>query len=179
MATDTVYGLHCSAGSEESVSRLRALKGAGSRPFILLVSEPGELSDVAVELSDSARRLVETHWPGPLTLILKASADTPEWLTGPGRTVAVRCPGRSLCVPVLRRMGGLLVSTSANSRGGAPCLTGDEAATAFLEEIDVVVDSGAAPSETPSTILDVTVLPHRVVRQGDLRVSPDLLSGGR
>jgi len=178
MATDTVYGLHCSAGSEDSVSRLRALKGAGSRPFILLVSDPTRLEDIAVEVSSSARRLVEAHWPGPLTLILKASPRTPGWLLGPGNSVAVRCPGSSLCVPVLRRIGGPLVSTSANSKGGAPCLTGTEASATFLDSVDVVVDSGPAPSEAPSTIVDVTVEPHRVVRQGSLRVSPDLLGGG-
>lgn len=177
MATDTVYGLHCSALSEDAVSRLRALKGSGSRPFILLVSEPAGIRDVAVELSDSAMRLAEAFWPGPLTLILKASPATPEWLQGPGETVAVRCPGRSLCLPVLRRMEGPLVSTSANSKGGAPCLTGSEAAAAFLDRVDLVVDSGVAPSQAPSTIVDVTVRPHRVIRQGGLRVSADLLSG--
>jgi len=178
MATDTVYGLHCSAGSEDSVSRLRALKGSGSRPFILLVSEPDRLDDVAVEVPSSARRLVEAHWPGPLTLVVKASPRTPGWLLGPGDSVAVRCPRGSLCVPVLRRVEWPLVSTSANSKGEAPCLTGEQAVSDFLDKVDVVVDSGPASSEAPSTIVDVTVKPHRVVRQGGLIVSPDLLGDG-
>lgn len=175
MATDTVYGLHCSAGLEDSVSRLRALKGSGSRPFILLMAEPAGLEEVAAEVSRSARRLVETYWPGSLTLVFRASPRTPGWLLGQGDSVAVRCPRDPLCALVLRRLGLPLVSTSANLKGGAPCVSGAEASRDFLDKVDVVVDSGAAPSDAPSTIVDVTVTPHRVIRQGSLTVDPDLL----
>ena len=177
MATDTVYGLHCSAHSEASVSRLRALKGSGSKPFIILVGEPSGLNEIAAEVSASARRLVETHWPGPLTLVVGASPRTPDWLLGPGNSIAVRCPRDPLCSQVLRRFESPVVSTSANSRGGAPCLSGTQAASEFLDKVDFVVDSGPAPSETPSTVVDLTVTPHRVVRQGALRVDSGLLDG--
>jgi L-threonylcarbamoyladenylate synthase len=175
MATDTVYGLHCSAGLEDSVARLRALKGSGVRPFILLMAEPAGVEDVAAEVSQSARRLVEAYWPGPLTLVFRASAGTPAWLLGQGNSVAVRCPRDPLCAAVLKRLGSPLVSTSANTTGGAPCVTGAEAAREFLGKADVVVDSGTAPSEAPSTIVDLTETPHRVMRQGSLKVDPELL----
>jgi L-threonylcarbamoyladenylate synthase len=175
MATDTVYGLHCSAGSEDSLSRVGAMKGWGQRAFILLVGDLSRLEEVAAEVSGSARRLVERYWPGPLTLVFRAAPRTPAWLLGPGGSVAVRWPGDQLCGQVLRRLKSTLVSTSANLRGGAPCLSGTEAAAGFLDKVDIVVDSGAAPSDAPSTIVDTTLTPHKVIRQGSLKVDPDLL----
>ncbi|MBN1503535.1 MAG: threonylcarbamoyl-AMP synthase [Candidatus Eisenbacteria bacterium] len=175
MAADTVYGLHCLADSEASVSRVRVLKGSGERPFILLVAEPSGLDDVAAEVPRSGRRLVEAYWPGPLTLVLRASREAPRWVVGPGDTVAVRCPRDRNCAEVLRKLEAPVVSTSANSTGGAPCLTGADAAANFLDRVDMVVDSGPAASEVPSTVVDLTVRPHRVLRQGTLRVDPGML----
>lgn len=170
MATDTVYGFHCSAGAEEAVRRVETIKGWGARAFIIVIGQECLLEKVAGEVSNSARRLVDKYWPGPLTLIFRAAPGIPAWLLGPGNTVAVRQPADPLYCEVLTAFKSPLVSTSANLRGGGPCLRGSEAAEAFLDKVDVVVDSGVAASDSPSTIVDTTVSPMQIIRQGKLRV---------
>jgi L-threonylcarbamoyladenylate synthase len=176
MATDTVYGLNCLAGSSEALRRLAAVKGSGSRPFLLLIGEPGWLEGVAAEVPATARRLMARYWPGPLTLVLRASEGLNPKLRGKRGTVAVRQPGNPLCEQLLLSVGGPLASTSANTEGEPPCITGRSASEAFLERVDFVVDSGRAPRKQPSTIVDLTLSTPTVVREGALRVDADFLS---
>jgi len=176
MVTDTVYGLNCMPESGEALARLTHIKGSGARPFLLLIGELSWLGQLACEIPSSAQRLIARYWPGPLTLILKASDVVEPGVRGPRGTVAVRQPRSSLCEQLLLAMRRPLVSSSANVEGELPCTTGEGAARAFLDRVDVVVNSGRAPTKLPSTIVDVTLTPPTVVREGALRVDGDFLS---
>jgi L-threonylcarbamoyladenylate synthase len=175
MATDTVYGLHCCARTKEAVKKIAGLKGREERGFILLVGEPSWLDTLTGEVSASARRLIERYWPGPLTLVFRALPGTPQWLLGPNDTVAVRWPGSRLCEQLFKVWRHPIVSTSANLKGDVPYVNGTDAASAFMELVDVVVDSGEAPSRLPSTVVDTCVTPHVILREGAIQIDPELL----
>ncbi len=175
MATDTVYGLHCMAENTESLGRLAGIKGSGERPFLLLVGETSWLEQLAGDITPGAKRLIDRHWPGPLTLVLSAAEGVRPELKGPRGTIAVRQPGSSLCAQLLASMGRPMVSSSANVEGERPCLTGENAARSFLKHVDFVVDSGKAPAKRPSTIVDLTLATPTVVREGALRVDEEFL----
>jgi L-threonylcarbamoyladenylate synthase len=175
MATDTVYGLNCLAGDGRALNRLSSIKGSRGRPFLLLIGEISWLEQLVARKPPCASRLIERYWPGPLTLVLNAADGVQPELRGSRGTVAVRQPGSALCRQLLLSMGRPLASSSANVEGGPPCLTGKDAARAFLERVDFVVDSGKAPAKLPSTIVDLTLATPTVVREGALRVDGSFL----
>ncbi|MGA9190407.1 MAG: Sua5/YciO/YrdC/YwlC family protein, partial [Anaerolineales bacterium] len=90
MPTDTVYGVGCLAFNSEAVARLYLVKGRPeNKPIPVLLSSAVELDSVAIEVPQPMRRLAETFWPGPLTLILPRRPSLPQAI-GPGDTVGVR-----------------------------------------------------------------------------------------
>lgn len=166
--TETVYGFGC-AVRPDAVARLSALKRRGEeRPFLLLVAGAEQLSTLA--WTPSARALAAAFWPGPLTLALAAPAGAfPPGVRSPDGTVAVRASPHSGVQALLRALGEALTSTSANAPGEAPArdAPGVEAALALLDGGDVLVlDGGELQPSAPSTIVDASVSPPRVVRAG-------------
>lgn len=158
MPCDTIYGLVGVAPDTEE--RIRAVKGRGEdKPFLQLVAGSawvGRLSPAEVPLS------LARHWPGPLTVILPARA---------GGTVAVRVPGSEFLRELIDAVGRPLYSTSVN-RAGQPALWRVSQILAEFEgEVDLVVDGGDLPGAAPSTIVDASSSPRRIVRRGALEIA--------
>ena len=159
MPTDTVYGIHGVA--PETMHELRALKGRdGRKPFLLLMPD---LAAVERYLSAEVPRDLAQGWPGALTLVLAAPA---------GGTVAIRVPRPPWLRAVLRDVERPLFSTSANPPGVAPARSGREVAAWFGRRIDLIVDDGVVGYSPPSTLVDATVSPPRVLRHGAIAVGP-------
>ncbi len=160
MPCDTIYGIVGPAPGSEA--RLRELKGRGEKSFLQLIAGPqwlarfGEL-DVPETLA--------AFWPGPLTLIFAA---------GPG-SVALRVPADPQLRSLLERLDRPLYSTSVN-RSGQPALWRiDDILEQFETGVDLVVDAGDLPGRLPSTIVDVSRRPFRILRQGALELPPEAL----
>ena len=112
--------------------------------------------------------LVEAHWPGPLTIVLRAGDAVPRELLAPDGTVALRCPGSAFLRAAVSAAGGIVASTSANLEGEPPAVT---AAGPVAEQADLVVDSGPL-SGVPSTVVAVDGDSVRVLREGAVRIGP-------
>jgi tRNA threonylcarbamoyl adenosine modification protein (Sua5/YciO/YrdC/YwlC family) len=151
--SDTVYGL-LSGTDPLSVDRLRGIKGSSAeRPFILLVSGL-EMAETLADCSDpEIRGIMQTRWPGRLTLVLPALENCPRCVTAEDGTVALRHPAHRFSNMILSRYGHPLVSTSANVSGGENCLDFKRIPPSLLREADLAVDSGTLPFSKPSTIL--------------------------
>ncbi len=165
LPTDTVYGLAAATSVPGAVAQLFALKGRDRDvPIAVLVADAAQAwSIAAAPVPAAARRLAERFWPGKLTLVV---ARAPAWdvdIGGDGRTVGLRCPGhplvRELCGAV-----GPLATTSANRHGQPTPATAAEAAAA-VGHAGLLVDGGTL-SGAPSTVVDCTVSPPRVLREG-------------
>jgi len=174
MATDTVYGLCCVADNEEAVRKLRDLKGGRTRPFLVLIGEAAWLPSLVKETPAFARRLIDRHWPGPLTIVFKAGEGAAAWVRGPHNTIAIRYPKCPVCVQLLREVRRPMVSTSANVRGEEACLTGKEACDAFKDKVDFMIDTGRAPLALPSTIVDVSLRRPALIRKGVLDIEDEV-----
>ncbi|MFN8191105.1 MAG: L-threonylcarbamoyladenylate synthase [Nocardioidaceae bacterium] len=171
LPTDTVYGVAADAFDPDAVARLLEAKGRGrNMPPPVLIGDAGTVDALVTSLPDYARTLIEHCWPGPLTLIGREQPSL-RWDLGDTRgTVAVRMPDHEVALEILRRTGPLAVS-SANSTG-RPAATSAAAAEEMLgESVEVIVDAGDSPGETPSTILDVTMDRPRILREGVLTVA--------
>ncbi|PZR52089.1 threonylcarbamoyl-AMP synthase [Xylanimonas oleitrophica] len=166
LPTDTVYGIGADAFDAEAVAALLAAKGRGRQmPPPVLVADTRTLDGLATDVPDDARRLVEAFWPGGFTIILTAQPSL-QWDLGETHgTVALRMPDHPAALALLRRTGPLAVS-SANRTGNPAALDAADAREQLGEAVAVYLDGGTAPGGVASTIVDATVTPMRVVREG-------------
>jgi L-threonylcarbamoyladenylate synthase len=168
--TDTVYGIAADAFSPVAVAVLLASKGRSRKmPPPVLIPRLNALDGLATDVPAEARRLAEAFWPGGLTLILHAQPSL-DWDLGETRgTVALRIPADDIAQDLLTITGPLAVS-SANRTGQQAAQTAAEAEEQLAESVEVYLEGGRRPAEDaeaqPSTIIDATGLPLRVVRQG-------------
>ena len=165
VATDTVFGLVCDPCNADAVEQVYALK---NRPegleLTLLLARATDATDL-VSWTPEANRLAEHLWPGPLSVVLPVGTRR---LVIPrrGETLSLRVPDH----PTLRRLlreTGPLASTSANRHGTAPATSADSVREQFGDEVPVVLDGGHA-SGVASTIIDCSVTPPRVLREGPI-----------
>lgn len=168
LPTDTVYGLAADAFSPPAVNRLLTAKGRGrDLPVPVLVGAWRGIDGLADHVSTAMRALVETFWPGPLTLIVRA-APSLAWDLGQTRgTVAVRMPLHPVALAVLAETGPLAVS-SANRSGLLPASTAAEALEQLGSSVAVYLDAGSSGDRVPSTILDLTGERPQLRRAGAL-----------
>ena len=168
--TDTVYGIAADAFSPQAVTMLLASKGRSrSMPPPVLMPRLNALDGLATDVFPEARQLAEAFWPGGLTLILHAQPSL-DWDLGDTKgTVALRIPADEVAQELLTLTGPLAVS-SANRTGQAPAQTAFEAQAQLAESVEVYLEGGFRPLEgsdaLPSTIVDATSRPLRVVREG-------------
>lgn len=171
--TETVYGIGCALRAD-ALARLARLKRRGTpRPFLLLVR--GAQDVPGLEWTEEAQRLARAFWPGPLTLVLRAThADYPAEVVGEGGTVAIRASPHPAVLAVLSELGEPITSTSANLPGEPPAATADAvravlAALAPGEPV-CILDVGPLPPSPPSTVLAVTGGRPRLLRAGAVPV---------
>jgi L-threonylcarbamoyladenylate synthase len=165
--TETFFGLAVHPLAEEALTRLFALKErAPEKPVLVLVAGPEMLDQVAGEVSDLARRLMEKFWPGPLTIILPSRPHLPRRLTGATGTIGVRQPRQDLTCRLIRVLGHPITGTSANRTGGRPLVRAAAVARELGDGVDLILDAGPCPGGLPSTIVDVTGAMPRLVRAG-------------
>lgn len=165
--TDTVYGIACRADDERAVRALFAAKRRPlSKPLPLLLSDVRALEKVSSELPDGVRKLARAFWPGALTLVVRKSALVSDLLTAGQPTVGVRVPDLPVAIAVLAACDFPVAVTSANISDEQPAVAVEELPAELLEAVAVALDAGRCPGEVPSTVVDVTTVPPRVLRQG-------------
>ncbi len=158
--TDTVYGVGISWTRRDRLEALFALKRRPPEKRIpVLVTGLAQAEEVGARIDDRARRLAARWWPGALTMVLP---------TADGDTIAVRAPDHAVALALIEAAGPLL-ATSANVSGEPDTLGGDEVLIAFATEQDdlaAVLDDGAVAGGAPSTVIDLSVTPARILRPG-------------
>ena len=159
---DTIYGFVCS--TPEAEERIALIKGReDNKPFIKLISSPDKLFTISNDKIDSR---ILSLWPGPLTLIVNSIK---------GSTIALRVPEDDFLIKILNIDNVPVVSTSVNRSNMPPLNKIDEIINNFENDVDLIVDGGDLENPVPSTILDVTKRPYKIVRQGKCVVPNDFL----
>ena len=163
--TDTVYGLAALPTDDQAVASLfKAKKRPPERAVPLLIASQAELAQVAAEVPEVAQRLIEAFWPGALTIVLRRA---PAFRSPAiGETVAVRVPDHPTPRELARLLGAPITGTSANVSGGPEPLTADDVRSQLGDAVELVIDGGRCPGGRPSTVLDCTMDPPRIVREG-------------
>jgi len=164
--TDTVYGLVGDL-TAEAAQKIFALKGRDDRkPLPVLVGSIEQLRQVEAGMSLAGRLLADRYWPGPLTMVVYRNVDLPSQITAGRDTVGVRMPDHPFVLALLARHGGPLIATSANRSGALPATSVSEVTEAVIAGAALVVDGGDCPGRQASTVLDLTITPPTILRQG-------------
>lgn len=164
--TEAVFGVGCDPDSELAVMRLLALKQRPVEKGLILIADSFEQLKPYIDdtvLTDTQRRGVFAHWPGPVTFVFPALPSTPKWLTGRFDSLAVRVTNHPLVKELCQAYGKPLVSTSANLSGLPPCRTADEVYQQFGKDFPVLLGDTGGRSN-PSEIRDA--LTGELFRQG-------------
>src|SRR5579872_733598 len=153
--TDTFYGLAVDPVNLHAADRVYEIKSRSRhKPLSLLIGDADQADDLAMDVPDDFHRLAHKFWPGPLTMIVKASRNLPLRVTANTGNVALRVPDSAVALALLSATGFPITATSANLSGSAECCTSQALFEQLGERIPLIVDGGRTPRDTPSTIVD-------------------------
>ena len=165
--TETFYGLAADATNEDAVEKIFHLKGRDfSNPVALIIGNDRQLQGLVEEIPDSSRILMQTFWPGPLTLVFKASPQIIPKLTGHTGKIGIRISSHPVAACLAHRLDRPITATSANFSGTPEILSPQEVVRCLGDRVDLVIDGGLSPGGKGSTILDVTLDPPVTLREG-------------
>ncbi|NWF55458.1 MAG: threonylcarbamoyl-AMP synthase [Syntrophaceae bacterium] len=170
--TETFYGLAADAWNEAAVKKIFQIKGREEgKPILLLVADRSWLSGLVLEVNPLAERLMENFWPGPLTLVFRASPDVSPLLTAGTEKIGIRHSPHPVTQALVQAVGKPVTGTSANLSGQPSMSTAREVFHSLGKGLDAILDGGKTPGGLGSTVLDISEDSPRMVREGVLSSS--------
>jgi L-threonylcarbamoyladenylate synthase len=165
--TDTFYGLGANCFLKKAIQRIYYLKRREpAKPLSALVSHRDMVHRLAVEVPSLFWDLTEQFWPGPLTLVVKASSDLPEEMLGPGESVGIRLPDVSWLQRLIAEADFPIIATSANISGEREIDDPSKIVDIFSGKVDLIVDGGRTGGILPSTVVDLSSSRPKILREG-------------
>ena len=170
--TETVYGLGANALDASAVARIFAAKGRpANNPLIVHIAAAAKVWQASADWPESAARLAERFWPGPLTLVLPKRDTVPDVVTAKGPTVAVRVPAHPVAQTLLRTAELPIAAPSANRSTELSPTRAEHVLRGLDGRIDMLLDGGPTSGGIESTVLDLTTTPPRLLRPGPIGVA--------
>lgn len=169
MPTDTFYGLAADPFNLRAVDRVYDIKTRSRhKPLSLLIESTDQAEELAQALPDEFYALARRFWPGPLTMIVKASSRLPLKVTANTGNVALRVPNAKIPLAVVQAASIPITATSANLSGESECTSALAVRDQLQDRISIIVDGGVSPREVASTIIDLTdeEARWRIMREG-------------
>lgn len=165
--TESFYGLGVNATSEKAVQRLFAIKKRRSdHPVLILIPTREMLDQYVANVPNIANILIRRFWPGGLTMVFEAGPNTPTSLTAGTGKIGVRVSSHPIATALALNAGLPITGTSANVSGESACVKAEEVFRSLGNTVDLILDGGETEGGKGSTILDVTVNPPRILREG-------------
>lgn len=172
--TETVYGLGANALDPAAAAGIFAAKGRPpNNPLIVHVLGLEQAKRLAALWTDTAQRLCEHFWPGPLSLVLAKTPDVPDVVTAGGQTVALRSPAHAVARGLIQAAGVPVAAPSANRSTAISPTRAEHVLHGLDGRIDLLLDGGPTSGGLESTVIDLTTSPPRLLRPG--LVSPRAL----
>lgn len=165
--TETFYGLGASAENERAVEKIFLLKGRQFRnPISLIIGQMKDINRLVDHVPEMAQYLMQTFWPGALTLIFRATPHVNTRLTAGTGKIGIRISSHPIATKLAKTLSQPITATSANLSGQTECTTADEVMSSLQNRIDALIDGGPTPGRMGSTIMDVTTDPPAIIREG-------------
>lgn len=169
MPTDTFYGLAADPFNLRAVDKVYDIKSRSRhKPLSLLIESVDQAEELSQTLPEEFAVLARRYWPGPLTIIVKASSRLPLKVTANTGNVALRIPNAKIPLAVVQAAQIPITATSANLSGESECTTAVAVRDQLKDRISIIVDGGTSPRDIPSTIVDLTdqEARWRILREG-------------
>lgn len=165
--TETVYGLACDAFNETAIKKVFEAKGRNdSKPLPVMIPSIDNIKSAAAKLNENSLKLGNRYWPGPLTMVVEKNPNIPLIATAGLNCVGVRVPKNKIALALLSELGSPIIATSANLSDSQPPSNAEDAIKQLGNKVDLVLDGGTCGSGVASTVLDLTVMPAKILRQG-------------
>ncbi|MDD5136107.1 MAG: L-threonylcarbamoyladenylate synthase [Candidatus Omnitrophica bacterium] len=159
--TETVYGLGASFLDEEAIGRLRRVKRRpGGKPFTVHIEKTAAIKKLKCGITRQAKRLIDKYWPGPLTIVLEGKN---------GPKTGFRMPDNAVALALIKKAGVPVVAPSANMSGLKPPTRPEDVLSQLDGMIDILLDAGPTDVGVESTVIDLTVTPPKILREGAIK----------
>ena len=179
--TDTVYGLATSMDKIEYLEKIYIIKERSSdMPLIALVDNFDKIDKIAKvtpENKNTIEKLTNKFWPGPLTIVLEKKDLVPDIMTARKKTIGIRMPNHKLALDIIKFVGGILPTTSANISGEESPTSYEELSEKIKNRVDIIVNGGISPIAIPSTIVEIskenniTILREGSISKEDIEIT--------
>jgi len=161
--TDTVYGLGANVFHDEAVKKIYSLKNRPiHKPISVCLSKVEDIYKIAI-LNRDAHKMVQKLFPGPYTLIFEKKEQFKSKVTNSNR-IGIRIPDNQICREI--SLNFPITTTSANISGDVAPKSVEDAQNSLGDEIELIIDSGPCPRKLPSTVVDMTQSPPKILRHG-------------
>ena len=165
--TETVYGLGGDATDKEASRKIYAAKGRPSdNPLIVHISQFSQLESISAGLPETAKKLADAFWPGPLTMVVNKNEVVPYETTGGLDTVAVRLPNNPVALALIEESGCMIAAPSANTSGRPSPTKAEHVYEDLSGKIEAILDGGPVDIGLESTIVDLTEDIVTILRPG-------------
>ena len=165
--TETVYGLGADAFNPLAVARIFEVKRRPYfDPLIVHVASPADVKKLVKEIPSNAKKLTESFWPGPLTVVLLKEEDIPDIVTAGLPTVAIRMPNHHMALSLIKESKCPIAAPSANPFGYLSPTTAEHVRDQLGDQVDLILDGGPCPVGVESTIVSFLEEKPRLLRPG-------------
>jgi L-threonylcarbamoyladenylate synthase len=165
--TETFYGLGADASNESAIEKLFIIKGRNfSNPIPVIIGTREELDGLVTDIPEAAQKLINVFWPGPLTLVFRASKAVSPRLTANKGLIGIRISSHPIARMLAQALGRPLTATSANLSGEKETTAAHEVYRALGPLLDGIIDGGRTPGQKGSTIVNVVSSPPQILRIG-------------
>jgi L-threonylcarbamoyladenylate synthase len=169
--TDTVYGLACDIFSETAIQEIYRLKGRSfDKPLTAFCKDITVIENICIDIPDEFYKLSTSFLPGPISIILKKNNSINELVTSGKKTISVRIPNNPFILELLKTYRNPLATTSANISNSSSLANSESVFKVFENQIPLVIDGGDCIYGLESTIVDLSNIPYKILREGVLKV---------
>jgi L-threonylcarbamoyladenylate synthase len=165
--TETFYGLGADISKETGIRKVFETKSRSyHQPLLILIPSLRALPGLVLEIPPLAKILISALWPGGLTLLFQAAHGLSPLLTAETGKIGIRLSSHPVARGIAAALEGPITGTSANVSGKPPCSDAEEVKRNLGTMVDLIIDGGETPGGMSSTLVDVTVTPARILREG-------------
>ncbi|MFC1857620.1 L-threonylcarbamoyladenylate synthase [Thermodesulfobacteriota bacterium] len=167
--TRCLYGLGANALSAQAVDKIFKIKQRPyDKPLLILINRRQDLTDWVKDIPPLAEHLMNSFWPGRLTIVFEAKITLPAELTAGTGKIGIRLPGHKVAAALVDAVGGPITGTSANLSGEAGYTRCTELHSSIADKLDLILDAGPLKGGRGSTVIDTTTDTPLILREGEV-----------
>ena len=167
LPTDNLFCLAADASNETAVNKIFEIKGRSDSSAIpILIADFSDVEKYTIDYPNRLELILDKYWPGELTIILKKAATLAPNLSPGMDTIGIRIPNSEFIRSVVRELGKPITGTSANLSGEAPAMSSAQVELSLGSKLDFIYKNATTKGGLPSTVLDLSTMPARILRHG-------------